>query len=203
MAEFYYQKGHNEAKSYYYKKGYAQAMEDVKQELQRYKKRHEAIEASKYLSSTGKITYPYVFKRENENGAYEIIITPSRVEDSLGIEDLVRIPTITDEDIDAHSQVLISMGVKKPAIGVSSFENNSFRVGPSAYQNSSGMEIKKTETINEESALTVEKSRTAKRILDASSLSYVESDKEFTVFFENKKEKQSFCNDAGVHLCNN
>jgi hypothetical protein len=86
-----YKKGYKEGYEKGYKEGYKQAVKDFKTVLQAYKDDIKALEMGKYLFRNGYITYPRVY-RLNENGKVEFKIVGCRLEKIRSLEDVIRNP---------------------------------------------------------------------------------------------------------------
>ena len=192
IQEFYYKKGYEDGQKDSYAKGYKDAIRDVLRVLSKYRNKMSAIEASKYLMRNGKITYPQVFKVE-ENGNFKIVIIPPKAEDTLTIEDLVKIP-------------LLHKGSFTDNISFNNDTNKKGEVNSNAFhlQNEkyyTNTPLQRAKDINNEVCLLLPKNYQIKKILEASGKPFIEEQKYYKVFFNSITEKRSFCENIGVKQC--
>jgi len=197
LEQFYYQKGYNDAKKEAYAKGYRDAIKDALKILYKYKNKMEAIESGKYLLKEGKITYPQVFKIRKPDGSYQIVITKPLVEEKLNVNDLVKIPTLNQNynislDLTDSSSEIIEKS------NLSDYPN-SFHLQNEKYYVKTP--FKRAKSLNYETCLTFPKLPKVKKILIASGKPFVEEKDGYKIYFNNPKEKISFCKNIGGELC--
>ena len=191
IEKFYYQKGYKDAGEKYYRKGYLQAIEDMKKKLLLFKKRHEAIEASKYLSLTGKITYPEVFKIKDGNGGYKIKIIPPRVEKTFSVYDLASLPDGSDINNNMDKEIKSDENkISKAFYGEYDLSN----------RENEGTVVSAT-NINKQTTMQVTKNRKNEAVLNIAGVSYTAGKNKYTIYFKDKLEKKIFCNGVGEKLC--
>jgi hypothetical protein len=192
--QFYYNKGYSDGKTIGYDKGYQKAIKDVLKVLQKYKTKMEAIESAKYLLREGKITYPQVFKVW-KNGGYKIIITPPKVEDKLSITDLVNVLTLnnnTNYDSNDNSTNNTNTNV--------SSNDKSFHIQNEQYYTKAP--LRRASSILNKTILYLPKTATIHQLLISSGKSFAETQKSYEIFFNSESEKNNFCKNIGVGLCN-
>lgn len=192
IQEFYFKKGFKEASEKYYRKGYKQAVYDIKKELEAFKTRHEAIEASKYLSLTGKITHAEVIKFKDNNGGSKIKIIPPKVEKEFDVYDLIKVP----EALELEDNMLDNKDLKNSGVNPNAFYGQEEYVS----NNNKGL-IQDASKINEENSIEVEKTRKYKQILDIADIQYSEGASNYRVMFRSPFEKEIFCSGVGAPLC--
>lgn len=199
IQQFYYKKGYKEAGDKYYKKGYEDALRDVKRALAKFKTRHDAIEASKYLTATGKISYPEVVKIKDGNGGYQIKIIPPRVEKEFSVYDLVEVP----EELPNSGLEQVPLNKKNnqtKQLDDDGTKNSFYGQDEVAMQGRTGL-IKNAKEVNSENSILVDKTRKTKEILDVANVAYTENAGQFRVNFVNNAEKDIFCKGVGEALC--
>lgn len=208
LQEFYYKKGFKEGSEKFYKKGYEEAIRDIKRNLIAFKIRHEAIEASKYLSVTGKISYPEVIKMKDGNGGYQIRIIPPRVEKEFTVYDLINVPEATDDivsnivgdDAAAEGKKASSKKNKKSQTAKNNDQQDNAFYDQQEVVKQSGI-YQNAKDINDEVIASVPKDRKTRQILDVANLSFTEGDKDFKIYFKSENEKDEFCRSVGEKLC--
>lgn len=201
IQSLYYKKGYKEAGEKYYKKGYEDAVKDLMGQLKKFETRHNAIEATKYLSSTGKISNAEVVKIRDGNGGYQIKILPPKIEKAFTVYDLFMVPenynniNIKDDETKNNSESMLSETSSKI------YEKAFFGQGESI-ANKDQLKIVNAKELNKETLAEFKKNKDNREILEASNLSYTETANSYKVFFMSKQEKNTFCNGIGVKICN-
>lgn len=204
LQEFYYKKGFKDGSEKFYKKGYEEAIRDIKKNLLAFKIRHEAIEASKYLSVTGKITYPEVVKMKDGNGGYQIRIIPPRVEKEFTVYDLINVPEATDDIVsiiagdDTEPKKSSSKKNKKNSPKNEQQDNAFYDQQEVVKQTGIYQNAKE---INNEVIASIPKDRKTRQILDVANLNFTEGSEEFKIYFKSENEKDEFCRSVGEKLC--
>lgn len=186
MTGFFYKKGYKTGYTDGYEAGYKAAINDVLKKLSKYETKMEAIEAGKYLLATGQITYPQVYKVSTPQG-YKIVIIPPKVENTLSLNSLITIPFANN-----ICSYLAKNQNKYSNPDAFSLQNQNNIV------NTGIVSVKK---INNQTVLRFPKTQKIFEILQNSNLPFVENANDYTVYFNNIKQEESFCKNIGGKIC--
>jgi len=182
MQKFYFELGVKSAKAQYYKKGYEDALNDLKELFKQYRQKLEEYEAGKYLIENAKITYPRIF-RVKEGEDYKVVIEKPQVEKKFDENDLFLIPMRNKE----------RERIKKLAQEkfVSAFEM--FPYASERLEKDSPLPMNSYAKKDSYVVPVSGKSEELKKFLDTYGYKYAESDNGYKIFFDTKKEKEDFC----------
>jgi len=182
MYQHYFDGGYNKCLEEVYPLALKKAKEELEKKLLKYKERHDAREAGKYLMKKGKITYPEVVKIPDNKGNFKFIIKPPKIEDELSIEDIWNIPTekkSNDKDINNKQNI----ENKKNKFGFSTPSERLY--SKKNYTSYSNNNYYKTVNLN--------KSKNNISVADDMALNYKLNPKSITLNFNTKEQYIDYC----------
>jgi hypothetical protein len=183
MQRFYYEQGFSDASQVSYEKGYHKATQDFKEKvLVNYANRIKAIEAGKYLTKEGKITYPKVFRIKDGSG-YKVHIEAPVVEKEFTEKDLFMLPAI-ETTITLPSSTETSGQEDIPANGFAIPSRDDVKFG-----RDSAPEVRKERVV----AHIPYKNEGIEQAINSNNIDHASTKDGYDLFFSNEAEKNDFC----------
>lgn len=186
--DFFYNKGYDNGYNAGYERGAKEGMKEAKNILKRYANELRAYEVGKYLVQSKKLTYPQVYQQQNSNGTFSLVVTPSRIEKELNIDELfTKFSTLPEKIVD--NDVLTELSInERNSVHLSKRDNNDNDIP------------QKSDSTARTQTLEIEKSSRNFDILKRANVVFSDEGKTYNVLFFSAREKSDFCN--SFKICN-
>lgn len=180
--DFFYQKGYDNGYSIGYEAGVKAAFDEAKEVLKRYANELRAYETGKYLIISKKLSYPQVYQKQNSDGTFSLIVTPSKIEKELDVDGLfAKFSVLASKKLEATPNTTLSLDEKNSVyLNLRDANDNTLP--------------QKADSAARTQILELEKSSKNFEILKRANVVFSDEGSNYNVLFFTRKEREDFCN---------